>query len=204
MRKFLCALFWLACAPSAIAAPLRYLFDVSPEFYQGHPLQGVHFQVEMIWNPSALSPELSESAAHSTAKWPSSNTEVKVTFSGLASLNGTYSAAPSGNWMFMDLREISRYRFITPFIEVDLFNDRGYRFYMERFHVDFERVGTFGPKKFDEYEPIAIAGPLPRMPPYSGADWSAVRASAQAIPEPSVVALAGCALLSLAALRRRK
>jgi hypothetical protein len=204
MRQSLFVLFLLVFTPAATAGPLRYLFDVTPSFWSGHPLHGLQFQVEMVWDPSALTPEITDTSNYSNAKWPSTNTEIKVTFSGVASLEGTYSAEPEGKWMFIDLRELSRYRFITPFIKVDLFNDRGDRFFMERFHVDFEHVGAFGPKEFDENEPIVIAGPLPRMPPYSGADWSAVRASAHAIPEPSVAALAVSALLSLAALRHRK
>jgi hypothetical protein len=209
MRYFLNALFVLAILPAMPlgAAPLQYHLDLAAGSDPLHPLSGADLELDLTWDATALSPL--QSSPTSTI-WPVTNSIGSLTVTGSAAADGVYTAS------FATSQTLSWI----------IFNDAPgmgdvLRFPVMRFQINGTTVETailtvaFGDTFFGGQQPF-----FPKPFEYSHGNWSSLSfniqspasklvatvldASVVAVPEPATLALGSFALLSLAALRRRK
>lgn len=203
VRHLLFVALFVAAAPSAAAIPLRYQFDLTPQFSTSHPLYAAHIGIEMIWDPTDLAPTVGTDPTDPTRPtllWSSSTTVGHLAVSGTASLDGTYPATFKGTWRFFEFTELSFTKFATPFVEAKVGDDF---IGVHDISFDFRGGDAAGPRPFGATEPFR------RFPPHifhgrARTDRGGVSGYAVAIPEPATAIMGSVALLSLATLRCRK
>lgn len=210
---FRVAIFALGCLLeiSLQAAPLRYQVNLLAEpasHALSGPLAGANLQLNVTWDAAALVPHQSDA---SKTVWPTSNAVGSLTVSGSAAVDGVYIAdfAPDSSLSWINTDN-------APSI------GDGTRFPAMSFQIAGERIvtGLLQATFADTF----FSAPRPLQPkPFASADvtWSKLRffhsgfpqagvdatvlsGFAEAVPEPSTLALGSIALLSLAALRHRK
>lgn len=194
-------------APTTQAAPLRYRANfLAGALVAPHPLKGANLQLDLIWDATTLTP-ISSSVAKTD--WPTTNTVGTLTVSGSATADGVYAATfPFADYQWTIYNDF-------PTVGDAIWVPR------MRFQIGGRRVDTSIPIVYlpDTY----VSGQHPFYPkpvsyndarwsvvsftafePVSAVDAKVVSASITIVPEPSTLALSSLALLSLAALRRRK
>lgn len=194
-----------------VAAPLHYQVNLLAEpasHALSGPLAGANLQLNVTWDAAALVPHQSDPTK---TVWPTSNAVGSLTVSGSAAVDGVYNAnfatEASLSWTNTDN---------APSI------GDGTRFPAMSFRIAGERIGTtFLQATFAD---TFFSAPHPFLPkPFASADvtWSKLRffhlgffqagvdatvlsGFAEAVPEPTAIAMGSIALLGLTALRRRK
>jgi len=198
MRQLFFALFCLAALRSAAANPLRYQFDITADFLSGHPLSEAQNHLAMT-DAAPLAP--APIRPWGVLDWYDANTTGTVTISGTPAHDGTYRAEFESNWMLAHQYAPTTYRLITPFITITRGDDQ---ITLQRFEVVLGDAPTLGPRPFINSEPLLVTKPVIWMRNHPWLRSISASGSATAVPEPSTLALGSFALLSFAALRRRK
>ena len=215
MRQSLIAISILAVLPIASvgAAPIRYRMGVSVPVRESHPLSGAHVGVDVTWDAVGLTPRFNYGRpgrgviTEAFTGWPPTNTKGTVTITGATPFDGVFPISLSRlGW------EVRRYNDSTHLVYFpELLVELGEaQLEISRMSVRYASVSVTNslpayPEPFTSASVIrAQAGLISPSGSFAGLGITTVSGYARLVPEPSTLALGPFALLSLAALRRRK
>jgi hypothetical protein len=210
MKQLLFVFFLLATSPFAVGAPLKYQFDFMLTGFGPSAFEDAALRLDLTWDAATFPPLMSTSTY---TRWAAGDVSGSLTVTGSTGYDGVYNATfpARPNSDFWDVKDgglgIDTQR--VPTMGFDL---NGHAATMTGLRVHFHDRSFFTAAL-----PNSIITPKPFGAGKAGWDTAAflvsgitafgtddLSVSARYVPEPATLATASVALLSLAALRRRK
>lgn len=210
MKQLVFVLFLFAGSPFVAAAPLKYQFEFTAHRFGPSVFTNAALRLDLTWDAAEFPPILSTSTY---TRWAPGNVSGSLAVTGSVGYDGVYDAAfPAMPTLdFWDVKDgglgIDSHR--VPAMSFDM-NGRAATmagltvyFYDRSFFTTALPNSVIVPKPFraDEADWQAVTFAVEGITSFV---IDGLSASAREVPEPSTIALGSLALVTLAALRRRK